>query len=202
MLKRIFKMASDPKTKGGRAMKLANRIKYIGISLAFAAVLAAVFDKNLRKLYGMGGDLPSTLESMFTILMSMIFAIIGVYLVVHVLHPNFGKRPMPASLKKAVEGEDVTDMTKDELLQFIRDLESNDEEIRAYMDTIGIKTDIAVTLGMALAAFFFGMYGYMTSYTIGYESAPNILPVSLCFMFIIFSSVYMILKTMRVVWDV
>jgi len=202
ILRKIFSIAPDPGTKGGKLMRSVNRLKYVGISVIFAVILAFVFDRNIWKLYNGGGDLQNALDGMFSLLMTLTFAIMGVFLVVHVLHPHFGKRPVPASLKDAVGDQSVTEnMSREELLGFIKELES-DEEIKAYMETIGVKSDIALTLGIALLAFFFGMYGYMTSYTIGFEGSPNLLPISLCFFYIISSNVYMILKTMNVVWDV
>ncbi|MDR0508963.1 MAG: hypothetical protein LBG63_03970 [Candidatus Methanoplasma sp.] len=196
-------MVKEPQTKNGKLLRSVDRVKYIGISVIFAAVLAAVFDSTLRRLHEMGGNLPGAIEGVFSLLIPIVFAIIGVYLVVHVLHPNFGKRPMPASLRKVIENDEVAEnMTRDELLEFVKNLASKDEEIKTYLNTVSVKADIATTLGISIVAFFAGIYGYMTSYTIGYEGTMNILPVSLCFMFIVFSTVYMILKTMNIVWDV
>jgi len=201
ILERIFKVSSK-KRKSALRSKYADRVAYIIISIVFAVILAIVFDNNIRRLYSEGGDLPMVMDGMFSLLMTLTFAIIGVYLVVHVLHPNFVKRSVPDSIKKVAEDERIADeMTREELIDFVKDLEK-DEEVRAYMKTIGVKSDVATTLGAALLAFFFGMYAYMTSYTIGYDGPPNILPVSLCFMYIIFANVYMILKTMKVIWDV
>ncbi|MCL1810855.1 MAG: hypothetical protein FWG41_01330 [Methanomassiliicoccaceae archaeon] len=205
ILKRMFRISPDPHTKSGRLMRSVSRIKYIGIAVAFAAILGIVFDKNIWKLYNAHGDLPNALEGMFSILMSLTFAIIGVYLIVHVLHPHFGKKPMPATIERIMEEDQaVESMSRDELLEFVKGLGTSDKEIEAYLKTISVKRDVAVTLGMSLVAFFLGMYGYMTSYTIGLEAGidPNILPVSICFGYIIFSNVYMILKTMNVIWDV
>jgi len=196
-------MVKEPHTKSGRLAKSADRIKYVVISVIFAVVLALVFDNTLRRLHAMGGNLPGAIEGVFSLLIPIVFAIIGVYLVVHVLHPNFGKRPVPASLRKVMEDEEVIeDMTKEELIEFVRDLASKDEEIKMYLNTVSVKTDIATTLGISIVAFFAGMYGYMTSYTIEYGGTANVLPVSLCFMFVVFSTVYMILRTMNIVWDV
>jgi hypothetical protein len=176
---------------------------YLGAAAAFAIVLGIVFDRNIWKLYSAGGDLPGVLEGIFTILLTIIFAVISVYLLVHVLHPYFSKRQMPASLQRIISDENIVeDMSREELLGFVKDLASKDEDIKAYVKTIGVKSDIAVTLATSLVAFFLGMYGYMVSFTIGYDSEPNIISVTICFIFIIFSSVYMILKTMKVVWDV
>ena len=193
----------DPKKKKGTRSKHSGHISYIIISIIFAVVLAVVFDNNIRMLYSEGGDLPAVVDGMFSLLMTLTFAIIGVYLVVHVLHPNFGKKAVPDSIRKMAEDDKVTeDLSREELINLVRDLESNDEEVREYMNTIGVKADVATTLGAALLAFFFGMYAYITSYTIGYAGSPNILPISICFMYIIFANVYMILKTMKVIWDV
>lgn len=201
ILKRTFRL--DSRKKGVIRSKYSDRTLYIIISAIFAVVLAVVFDNNIRALYNRGGDLPTVVDGMFSLLMTLTFAIIGVYLVVHVLHPNFGKKSVPASIKKVTEDNKIAeDMSREELIEFIKDLESSDEEVKAYMNTIGVKADVATTLGAALLAFFFGMYAYITSYTIGYEGSPNILPISLCFTYIIFANVYMILKTMKVIWDV
>jgi len=201
-LKKVFRLP-EPQKRSGRRSRIFDRVKYLALSAVFAIVLAVVFDRTLRNLHDMGGDIPGAIEGVFSILMPIVFAIIGVYLVVHVLHPHFGKRPVPDSLKSIMEEDKVPDnMAREELLEFIKELESKDEDVRTYLDTVSVKSDIAVTLGASIVAFFFGMYGYMTSYTIGYEGTPNILPVSLCFMYVTFSIVYTILKTMKVVWDV
>jgi len=193
----------EANTKSGMVKGFVGKVKYICISVLFASVLALAFDRNLNKLYEVSGDLPSAVEGVFSILIGIIFAVIGVYLVVHVLHPHFGRRPLPTSLAKFIENsEAVEDMDGDELLEAVNNLASKDEEVKSYLNTVAVKTDIAVTLGASLIAFFLGMYGYMLSYTIGYEGEPNILPVSICFAYIIFSVVYTILKTMKVVWDV
>ena len=200
-LMKIFRIRADP--KGGRRSRSENRLTYVAIAILFAVVLGFVFDRDLLKIYQMGGNLSGAMSGIFTLLMSITFAIISVYLVVHVLHPHFVKRPVPASLQKIIKEEKIReDMTRDELFDFVKELEQNDEEIKAYLDTARVKSDIAITLAAALMAFFVGMYGYMTSFTIVYESDPNLIIVSLCFMYIIFSNVYTILKTMSVVWDV
>ena len=186
---------------GENSPRSRSLIKYIGIPFVFAFILAVLFYKNLQRILDAGGDLSDIMDGTFTLLLSLIFAIIGVYLVIHVLHPSFGKRPVPAKLEKIVDEKATEDMTRDELLEFVNDLGSDDEEISGYIDTITVKADIAVTLGLALAAFFCGMYGYMESSVAAYHT-PDILIMSLSFMFVIFSIIYTMLKTMKVVWDV
>ena len=201
-LKKVFRIP-EAQTRGGKVRAFVGKGKYIAVSLLFASVLAAAFNRNLNRLYEVGGDLPSAVEGVFSILIGIIFAVIGVYLVVYVLHPHFGRKPLPISIVKFIENsEAVENMDGDEILEAVNNLASKDEEVRLYLDSVAVKTDIAVTLGASLIAFFLGMYGYMLSYTIGYEGEPNILPVSICFAYIIFSVVYTILKTMKVVWDV
>jgi len=202
ILEKKFKNDSDPKSKGGAHPISADLIKYTIIPLIFAAALAILFDNNLHKLHDLGEEISGVMEGTFTILLSLIFAIIGVYLVVHVLHPNFGKRPVPAKLRHIAAEKGAEDMNREELFEFVTELGSGDEEIEEYLDTIDVKTDVAVTLGLALIAFFLGMYGYVASFTIGYAANPNLLWISLCFMYVIFSIVYTILRTMKVVWDV
>jgi hypothetical protein len=202
ILRKIFKIRESRKKRDGRHKGVIGRITFIAVAVVFAFILGFIFDRNLWRLYNAGGDLPGAIEGMFTILMSLTFAIIGVYLVVHVLHPHFGKMPLPNKLKEVFKEERFhEDMTREELTDIVEELGSNDE-VKAYIDTFSVKSDIAFTLAMSLVAFFAGMYGYMTSITIGYDSSPNIFSVSACLTIIIFSNVYMILKTMKVVWDV
>ena len=200
VLKNIFRVSFD--AEDGSQPKPFNVVKYFVLPLVFAAALAVLFYCNLQKLNDLGGDVSNAMEAMFTLLLSLVFAIIGVYLVIHVLHPYFGKRPVPAKLEKIIDEETDSDMTREEIHEFLEDLRLNDEEIREYSDSIDVKTEIAVTLGLALVAFFLGIYGYIASFTIMYDDAPNILGISFCFMFIIFSIIYIVLKTMKVVWDV
>ena len=201
VLKRVFRIHSHNK-KGGVLSRTLNRLIYMAVALVFALVLATVFYSSLWRMHDSGLIVSGVMEGTFTIMMSLTFAIIGVYLVVHVLHPHFGKRPVPKSLEKVIEECNVSDdMTRDDLICVIKEAEA-DEEIKAYLDTLGVKTDIAVTLFIALVAFFLGMYGYLAAFTVELDQTPDILGISFCFMFTIFSGVYMILKTMKVVWDV
>jgi len=202
ILEREFRTDSNPGSKHRKHSTFTDLVRYTVIPLLFATALAILFDSNLHKLHDMGEEISGVMEGTFTILMSLIFAIIGVFLVVHVLHPNFGKRPVPAKLKDVAAESGTDDMTREELLEFVTELGSDDKEIEEYLNTIDVKTDVAVTLGLALVAFFFGMYGYLASFTIGYEATPNLLWVSFSFMYIVFSIVYTILRTMKVVWDV
>ncbi|MCL2031913.1 MAG: hypothetical protein FWG96_01365 [Methanomassiliicoccaceae archaeon] len=199
---RLFKVIRKRKRKVGKLMNSVDRALYMGVSLAFAAVLAFIFDMNLRKLFDAGGDLTGAMDGMFALLIPLVFAIIGVYLIILVLHPHFKKRAIPDSIKRIGQDIDAGNMTREKLEEYVSGLRADDEEVREYINTFGVKADIAMTLAISLVAFFLGAYGYIRSFTIGYESDPNILPVSLCFMFIIFAIVYTILKTMKVIWDV
>lgn len=201
VLRRLFRVNISPNKKTDPHVRSSGVIRYTGIPLIFAVVLALVFHSNLQKISDHGGDIANIMEGTFTILLSLIFAVIGVYLVIHVLHPYFGKRPVPTKLKNVATENDAEDITVVEFIELAKDLRS-DREVEEYLDTIVVKADIAVTLGFSLAAFFFGMYGYMASSTVGYDASPNFLWISLCFMFLVFSIVYTILKTMKVVWDV
>ena len=202
VLKKVFRLPQAQK-KGGRRRKTVNQIRYIAVSGFFAVIISLVFDRNLWDLYNKGGDLTSAVEGVFSFLIPIIFAIISVYLIVHVLHPHFGKRPVPESLKKIIDENNIPDnLEKDEMYDFVKDLVVNDEEIRTYLDTVNVKSDIAVTLGTSLVAFFAGMYAYVAAYTLEYADPPGILTISVCFAVIVFSVVYTILKTMKVLWDV
>ena len=202
VLKKVFRLPQS-QTKGGRRRKRVNQLRYIAVSVMFAAIISLVFDRNLWDLYNKGGDLTSAVEGVFSFLIPIIFAIISVYLIVHVLHPHFGKRPVPESLKKIIEEDNIPDnLERDEMYEFVKDLVVNDEDIRTYLDTVNVKSDIAVTLGTSLVAFFAGMYAYVAAYTLEYADPPGILTISICFAVIVFSVVYTILKTMKVLWDV
>jgi len=202
VLKKVFRLPRS-QVKGGRRRKLVNQLRYIAVSVMFAAIISLVFDRNLWDLYNKGGDLTSAVEGVFSFLIPIIFAIISVYLIVHVLHPHFGKRPVPESLKKIIDEDNIPDnLERDEMYEFVKDLVVNDEEIRTYLDTVNVKSDIAVTLGTSLVAFFAGMYAYVAAYTLEYANPPGILTISVCFAVIVFSVVYTILKTMKVLWDV
>jgi predicted membrane-bound mannosyltransferase len=196
--KMIFRAVMATRAEAGTGM--GGRWKYLLISLAFSALLALVYYRELWILHDAGGNISGAIEGMFTILISLVFAIVGVYLIVLVLHPHFSKRPEPASLKKIRDnvGEDTS---REEIIDLLSDLEC-DKEVKEYMNTIGVKADIAITLAIALVAFFFGVFGYLMAFTIEYSSNPDIPMVSFCFMFNIFSCVFTILKTMKVAWDV
>jgi hypothetical protein len=198
--KMIFGAIRRSRKTDGRPADRTDRIKYLAVSLVFSAVLAFVFDRTLDELHEVGGNLSGAMEGMFTLLITLVFAIVGVYLIVLVLHPHFKKMPVPASFKK-ISDRITDDITKEDLVEMVRSLET-DEEVEAYINTFGVKADIALTLSISLVAFFFGVYGYAKAYTIEYNSDPNILLVSLCFMFMVFACIYTILKTMKVVWDV
>jgi predicted PurR-regulated permease PerM len=138
VLKNIFRVSFD--AEDGSQPKPFNVVKYFVLPLVFAAALAVLFYYDLQKLYDLGGDLSDVSVGMFTLLLSLVFAIVGVYLVIHVLHPYFGKRPVPAKLEKIIDEETDSDMTREELHDFLEDLRSNDEEIREYSDSIDVKT--------------------------------------------------------------
>ncbi|AIZ56918.1 hypothetical protein Mpt1_c10500 [Candidatus Methanoplasma termitum] len=188
--------------EGGRLSKIAGKAVYVVTSLAFAFILSIVFHNGLWRLHNAGSDVSGVMEGTFTILVSITFAIVSVYLVVNVLHPHFKKKPVPKSLESIIKECNISDdMTREDLICIIKKAEE-DEEIKAYIGTIGVKSDIAITLLTALIAFFLGMYGYIASFTVELDAAPDILVISFCFMFVVFSGVYMILKTMKIVWDV
>lgn len=187
--------------KGSRFAKSSKRyVKYFVFSTLFAIILALMFDRLLRNLFNEGGDAAGMVNGMFTMVISLVFAVLGVYLVILVLHPRFVKRPIPKSLRKILEENTIPeDMCREEIVEFISDLEANDSEIKEYLDSLSVKSDIAVTLAMSLMALFLGIYAYMVSYSITYG---DITAITLCFAFTMFSMVYIILKTMRVVWEV
>jgi len=201
-LLRTLRYARDNVAGRGRRTGALGRFKYMGVALAFAAALAAVFDRGVRGLADAGGDLPGALDGMFALLMPLVFAIVGVYLIVLVLHPHFKKAPMPDSIMRMRQGMGAEGRTREGIEEYATVLGSDDEEVRAYVDSFVVKADIAVTLAISLAAFFFGVYGYIRSFTIAHGGDPGMLSVSLCFMFMVFACVYTILKTMKVVWDV
>ena len=60
------KMSTNQK-KDRRKTRTTSRLKFIAASIAFAIILGAVFDRNLWKLFNAGGNLPGTIEGMFTV---------------------------------------------------------------------------------------------------------------------------------------